>query len=185
MRIIAPIILLAASTAGCAGSQAAAPPTVPRENPPTTTSPASATPSTPAPAEIGAAQDNRGENYLGKVTALRIRQPLRTLVSGTGKAGHEYLAIEAKVCVVENSRAEKISVSWQPWAVAMADDTVATPLGSWSSEWFDVPLYPQDRIVRTGSCVRGWIPFEVPKGAKPRTVSYQPADGDTLDWQVS
>lgn len=56
---------------------------------------------------------------------------------------------------------------------------------SWSAEWFGVPLYPQGRVVRVGSCVRGWIPFEAPKGGKPVTAIYQPVSGNVLDWRFS
>ena len=52
-------------------------------------------------------------------------------------------------------------------------------MSSWGSEWWDEPLYPNGRVVRTGRCVRGWIPFEVRKGEKLDLISYAP-----LEWEI-
>lgn len=178
MRSFVPLALLAALAAGCSGSNAVA--TAPLEQPSSTTSP---TPS-PSPAAVGATQEGSGEGSAVKTTVLRVRQPLRAVVPDLPeRAGYEYIGLEVRMCVVTTANSEPTTVSWGPWSIAFADDTVAEALSSWSAEWWSVPLYPQERVVRPGSCVRGWIPFEVPKGSKPTMVTYQPS-GIVLEWRV-
>ncbi|RCG31991.1 hypothetical protein DQ384_05465 [Sphaerisporangium album] len=55
---------------------------------------------------------------------------------------------------------------------------------SWSADHFSVPLYPRDRRVRPGQCVRGWIPYEVRKGTRPTSVTYLVDDGDPMEWKI-
>ncbi|MGW5689250.1 hypothetical protein [Nonomuraea sp. NPDC003754] len=118
-----------------------------------------------------------------KATVLRIRQPFTAVVPGLPeRAGREYIGIEVRMCIAK-SEGSPTNVSWGPWSIEFADETVEQAMSSWGPEWWDVPLYPNGRQVQEGRCVRGWIPFEVQKGAKPRTVSYQPSDM-TLEWQV-
>ncbi len=50
---------------------------------------------------------------------------------------------------------------------------------------WDEPLYPQDKIVGVGRCVRGWVPFEAPKTAKPVRVVYQPSTGPMMEWELN
>jgi hypothetical protein len=99
------------------------------------------------------------------------------------RAGYEYIGVEVRMCIVTDAGPEPTTVSWAPWSLTFADDTVAEAMSSWSDEWWSVPLYPQDRAVRPGSCVRGWVPFEAPKGSKPVAVNYQPS-GIVLEWRV-
>lgn len=182
---LAPILILVLTT-GCAGTTTAAsttPPAVPLEQPSSTTS-GTPTPAPVTPAAIGATQDSRGDTSSLKATILRVRQPFRAVVPGLPeRSSHEYIGVEVRMCVVTNTGPE-VSVSWSPWSIAFADDTVAQALSGWSAEWWTEPLYPQDRAMRPGQCVRGWIPFEAQKGSKPATISYQPDAGGHLEWRV-
>ncbi|WP_156045294.1 hypothetical protein [Herbidospora cretacea] len=49
-----------------------------------------------------------------------------------------------------------------------------------------MPLYPDDsnRMAKVGRCVKGWIPFEVPKGDKPKYIAYDPSTSSALEWTV-
>jgi hypothetical protein len=104
------------------------------------------------------------------------------VVSGLpDRKGLEYAAIEVKLCVKKNT-GPQVNVSWAPWSLAFPDGVVAEEMGSWSSEWWNAPLYPQDHVVKVGRCVRGWIPFEVRKGKRPELVTYAPDEGPGLEW---
>lgn len=182
MRRVFPLVLLAALMTGCSGSEAAAPsaaPAVPLEQPSPTP-----TPTPTGPSRLGSTQETRRDDSLATVTLLRVRQPLRAVVPGLPeRTGYEYIGLEVKVCVVENT-GEAITVSWAPWSIEFTDDTSATPLSAWGDQWWSVPLYPQNRTMRVGACARGWVPFEVPKGSRPKTVVYQPGSGNALEWRV-
>lgn len=177
MRRLSLALLLA--LAGCSSTEAATtPPAVPLETP--TPSP---TPTPAGPAKVGATQDSENPETSARITVLRLRQPLHSTIRA--KAGREYVGAEVRTCVTRNASAtEDVTVSWGPWSLTMPDETIAPALSSWSPDEFGVPLYPSGRVVRPGQCVRGWVPFEVPKGSRPRTVTYQPGAGDVLEWTV-
>ncbi|GII56118.1 hypothetical protein Pth03_45070 [Planotetraspora thailandica] len=77
-----------------------------------------------------------------------------------------------------------VEVSWYPWPLSYADDTVVEEMSSWSPEWFDVPLYPNGHVVENDRCVCGWIPFGTRKGSKPEYVTYGPFDSAPIEWTV-
>jgi hypothetical protein len=115
------------------------------------------------------------------VTVTRLRT-LTPIIDLDTRDGYKYLGADVKVCVVEN-RGEDINVSTSPWSISFTDDT--TVAASYMSEGiFDVPMYPLDRLVRPGRCVRGWIAFEVPTASKPAILLYQPSGSEALEWSV-
>ncbi|WP_157251157.1 hypothetical protein [Nonomuraea typhae] len=182
MNPFGPFVLVIGLTAACAAAPAATP-TVTAETPSVIV--ASPTPSPPAQAPAGSTQESVAEDSAVKVTLLRYRQPFTpTIADLIDRKGYEYGGIEVKLCLTRNNSSLQLSVSWDPWALSYEDGTVIkTPssynLGAWAE-----PLYPQDHIVRTGRCVRGWIPFEAPKGKKPELVLYQPGAGTVLEWRI-
>ncbi|WP_214106784.1 DUF4352 domain-containing protein [Acrocarpospora catenulata] len=135
---------------------------------------------------MGTTQESSDATAKLKVTVLRVRQPLASLVPGLPeRKSYEYAAVEVRTCVVENTSGQEISLSWGPWSLAFPDGTIIEAMSAWSSEWWDVSLYPNsDRSVRTGRCVKGWIPFEVPKGSKPKYVNYDPQSTSSLEWVI-
>ncbi|MGV9535056.1 DUF4352 domain-containing protein [Streptosporangium sandarakinum] len=180
MRRVLPLALTAVLVAGCSTSeQQAAAPEVRLERPTPTPTP---TPTPSGPATLGARQETRDDTSAVTVTATRLR-PLTLTDSTLGRAGYSYLGVDAKVCVVTHTGTEPITVSPGPWSLSFADDTTVDATFI-SSGMFNVPMYPQDRIVRPGRCVRGWIPFEVPKDARPAVLLYQPGSGNALEWRV-
>jgi hypothetical protein len=179
MRIPAPITaaILALAVTGCGGTPATtSTPTITPE--PVTSAPAA--PASTAPAGIGAKRESSDDKSKVTVAVYHFRR--LTLASpDIGKRGYVYFGADVKLCVVENTDAP-ISVSPGPWSVSFADDTSVAALFL-SDGWFDLPLYPQDRVVPVGRCVRGWIPFEVPKDSKPKTLLYVPSTSP-LEWAI-
>ncbi|RCG19151.1 hypothetical protein DQ384_38400 [Sphaerisporangium album] len=175
---------LAALAAACGNSPAPAPvsPTAPTAAG-TSRTIAESTPTSPP--RLNTTQVHLAEGIESRVTVLRTRQPLRAVIAGLPeRKGYQYAGIEVKFCVTKNTTAETVSVSWSPWALQSADGVLTEAMSSWSDEWWAVPLYPQNRQVKEGRCVRGWIPFEVPKGTRANLVSYEPEEGNPLEWAV-
>lgn len=178
------LAVLALATA-CSSSPAGPSPTVPVETPTP-----SATPTGPSTmsAATGQTQTHSDSGVEAQVTVLRMRRPFPVVIPVSPpqpeRKGREYAAAEVRFCLVKNSTSEDVAVGWSPWSIEFTDGTVAEALTSWSNEWWDVPLYPQDHVVRPGRCARGWVPFEVDKGAKAERVTYAPESGDVLEWRV-
>lgn len=182
-----PALAVLALAAACSSPPATPTPSVAVESP---------TPSSPAPSSVstaaaaaGKAQSHTSDGIEATITVLRMRRPFPVVIPVSPPQpetkGHEYAAVEVKFCLASNTSGEEVTVSWGPWSLAHADGTVTEALSSWSDDWWGVPLYPSvDRVVRPGRCVRGWIPFEVDKGARVERVEYQPYGGDVLEWRV-
>lgn len=178
--------IVVALAAGCSSEPAAQP------APAAITAPEVATPSNPAPnAEataqtlpIGQRQTLNDADSTGTVTALRIQQPLKSQ-NPPERANYEFAGVEVLKCFKTITAEGGITVGWGPWTLGYKDGTVIEPPSSWSAEDFSVPLYPRDKPVRPGRCVRGWIPFEVPKGSRASSVTYTlEATDTTSDVQV-
>jgi hypothetical protein len=160
---LAPLVLAAALTAGCTGADPAAP-----QLP--------ITPAAAAPSTLGTPVTVADARASTKATAYAYRQPLRSSAKPR-RRGYAFAGVDARVCVLQVDGTNRLPVSWAPWSLEFADDTVAGPVGGWSDESFSVQLFPGtgfDRQVREGRCVRGWILFEVPKGKRPVRVVYAP-----------
>jgi hypothetical protein len=136
---------------------------------------------------VGATQTSKGGGLVVKLKVMHVRRPLTPVMSGLNHAGREFAAAEVRACITANSGAP-ISFSWGPWSLTTANGIVVEELTSWSDDWWRVPLYPNDPTgehpIPTGRCVQGWIPFEVPKGSKIRSVDYSPDGSDGLEWRV-
>ncbi len=102
----------------------------------------------------------------------------------TPRPGYKYAAILARGCLV--SADTPISFIWNPWTLTSPDGTTIEPLNSWSDAVLIAPLYPNDQSKATtvGQCRKGWVPFAVPDGWRPRTVEYRPEGGGTLTWRL-
>lgn len=178
-------ILAAAVLAACGTDPTPAPASAPLESPTPSPSP---TRTEPAVRGVGATQLNSDAQSETEVTVLRIRQPLRAAIDlpagSYNRRGREWAAVEVKLCVKRNSLPEEISVSWYPWSLSYKDGTVTDSASSYSQDWWEEQLYPIDRVVRVGRCVRGWVPFEVRRGSRPELVTYAPSGGPVLEWQV-
>lgn len=112
-----------------------------------------------------------------KAVAYRYRQPLPSAFP-PDRRGYTYAGVDARVCITSLKDADVVPLSWMPWSLEFADDTTTEPTSGWSDDWFRVPLYPADeKLVRPGGCVRGWVLFEVPKNQRPVRVVYSPDSG--------
>lgn len=183
--------VLALAVAGCSSPQESA---TPAQATPTTSAEARdtaavemPTPTPPAEVPVGRAQVSEGADATLRVAVLRVRQPLPAVIPGLPeRRGYEYAGVEVRTCVVKTAPGTQVGVSWSPWSLTDADGVVTEPLTGWSDSWWNVPLYPNgDHAVRSGRCVRGWIPFEVKKGSKQSYVSYQPPLNAPLEWVIS
>lgn len=186
MRVHPLLAGAALALTACSGTPTAAPsspPPVPLESPTPTASP-SPSPSPSAELAVGATQTTGDSEVSATIKVMRVRAPFPSRYPPDRK-GYEYVGVEVKTCVTKNTSDEQVTLSWGPWSLALPDDTIVQSPSSWNSDGFSVPLYPNDEhVLRAGRCVRGWIPFEVRKGAKPALVSYQPSWTGALDWSV-
>ncbi|MFI6595001.1 hypothetical protein ACIBHX_02065 [Nonomuraea sp. NPDC050536] len=182
------------ATLGCAGALAAgcsgsgAPQSAQTATVTVTAEPTVATEKQPALIKIGSQHPFNDSDSTGTMTVLKFRQPFPSRFP-PDRAGYEFAGIEIRQCFKTISAKEGISVGWEPWSLTYKNGTIVDPPSSWSADHFSVPLYPRDRPVRAGQCVRGWIPYEVPKGKKPSTVAYTLPASDTqaamqVEWTV-
>lgn len=96
-------------------------------------------------------------------------------------AGQKWAVAEVKVC---NRGAEAFPVTTFVWSLAYEDGTRVEPAGTNAGD-LPQPLYPMDAKVSGGDCVRGNIPFQVPKSGRPERVLYSPDSLDgPVEWQV-
>jgi hypothetical protein len=153
----------------------------------TTSASPSKTPSSPKDAALGATMTIEDPEAVITVKATGYR-PLKREFPPDRK-GYAYGGVNALLRVPQVHGVDSVAVSWMPWSLEFADDTVIEPVSSWSDEWFAVPLYPGfERTVRKGRCVSGWVLFEVPKGKRPIRVAYAPESSDgtaeTATWKL-
>ncbi len=185
MRTYTPILLCALALPSC-GSQGPAVPTPPPTVAVESSATSAPTPTPSAEAGIGVPQESSSDDTDLKITVYGMRQPLPVAVPGVPeRRGYEYAAVEVRACLLKND-GEPMSLSWHPWSLSYADDTIVEELTGWSQEWWNVPLYPNDtgRTAKVGRCVRGWIPFEVRKGSRAMYVNYDPDGSNPLQWKV-
>ena len=92
------------------------------------------------------------------------------------------MAIEVRVCITK-APDNAGSVSWAPWSLG---DAEGRSYEAWSSYQDSVrarPLYPSDdKVTPVGTCRRSWVPFEIPRTAKPTFVEYNTGVGNVLKW---
>ncbi|MFI6299525.1 hypothetical protein ACIBEJ_48580 [Nonomuraea sp. NPDC050790] len=172
-------VLLAA--VGCSAAPAAAP-TVNVETPPAAEVSTSPSPTESGPSRMGKTQTTKGAESTLAVTVQRVRRPFSAVIPGLPeRSGFEYAAADIRMCVKAGGTAE---VGWSVWTMTSKDDLVIESMGAWSDEWWNQPLYPNGHQVKVGRCVRGWMPFEVPKDSKLDLVTYAPEGMPALEWRV-
>lgn len=147
------------------------------------TPPATATPAAQeGPAKLGTAQTTSGEGVVIRATAYRYRRLHSTVPAPHGRI---YAGADVKACVVKAPAGKTVGVSWMPWTLGFADDSSVDPVSEWSPDTFDVHLYPaDDRPLRPGQCMRGWVLYSLRKGERPTTVSYEPQSSSPAAWRI-
>ncbi|GLY85698.1 hypothetical protein [Actinoallomurus iriomotensis] len=138
------------------------------------------TATSPTTAAIGTAQRRTSDGITVAVTVYNVRSVKSH--ADVGEPSRHFVGIDARVCVTAASGGA-VPLSQQPWTVDYADDTQAEPITEWWDGEFSVPLYPAERKVAAGHCVRGWIVFKPLKG-RATTVSYAPGSGEPAFWRI-
>lgn len=156
---------LAALTA-VVGVSACSPPAVQREQlVKATTSTTSATTSTTIPDPMALTLGQRARTKEGNdVEVVAFVQPVTAGVLAADP-GKEFAAAEAQICAGPRGARR---VTPESFKVEMPDGTVRGRSYFGPKE----PLLDDARLAG-GACVRGWLNFEVPKGARPAYVVFQ------------
>lgn len=125
-----------------------------------------------------------GRKVTYTVSALKYRDDLKSGGSYLKpKKGQQFAALLAQWCLDENLTNKDIDVSTYPWTLRFADGTLAET--TYIGDGADIsPLYPDYQSVPESTCVKGWIPFEVPEGQQPSLVVYSPGQGQSIVFEM-
>lgn len=176
-RVAVGVVVLVASV-GCSGGGNGARPA--SESP--AARPASTAPKLMALGTVGNLTDANGNPIATmQITDLKPKVHVPTIATRRGK--RQIATVMAKAC--NGAMSQPGGLDWGPFALALDDGTMAEALDSWSDTWFSEPLFPQNRNVQPGDCVRGLVPFGIQKGTRPVRIEYQVPGGDTLLWSVT
>jgi hypothetical protein len=166
-------VVAVALPTGCEARTTTLPNAAPSRTPP----PPASTPLGPAP--LGTTQTSTGSEVTAKVTVYHARtvrsRPDAVTPSRT------FYGIDIRVCIP--TAPGDVSLSPLPWTLDYADDTQAKPISEWWDGEFAVPLYPAERRVTLGQCLRGWVMFKPLKRRLAR-ISYTPSGAGTLSWRA-
>lgn len=175
-------LLLAGLTAGC--SSGTDEPTVAKAT--TSPSTASSSPSpSPSPSKetykLGDTINISNAGFKFTVTVTSFKDDGITSLPGMLSADEKWAVAEVKVC---NTGSQVFSVSPFPWSLAYEDGARVQGSGV-SGAGLPAPEYPVDAKVSGGDCVRGNVPFEVPKSGRAERVLYSPEDlEEPVEWQL-
>jgi hypothetical protein len=135
---------------------------------------ASPSPSTGPPVPTGPPLGQPAKADNGQVEATVFA--FRPVGAGWGAA-------DVQVCVVANAIFD-VTVSQGPWLLLLADGP-GTPASPAPAGTLPQPAYPTDhRRIPPGGCVRGWLGFAMPAGARALAVQYSPAGAAPISWPV-
>jgi hypothetical protein len=188
-RAIAAALL--ALVAGCSGGgerQTTSPTAaVPVETTATTATTTATKPQTPT---LGVTQQFQSTDgvYRAKITVFRYRDAsvLPADLEAELRAEHKRsVAVELRVCVTKAVDPDNAAdLGWTPWS--LGDDSGATyeAWSSWSDSVTVLPAYPDGKATPAGVCRRGWVPFEIPRNARPSQVEYNTGEGSILTWPI-
>lgn len=120
-----------------------------------------------------------------KTSVIEYKQPFKP-VNGMSpdRRGFEYAGIKVKNCLIKNNIDIPVSVSWAPWSLELPEGEIIEAATSYWTDGWSEPLYPVNRILTEGKCVKGWIPFEVPKGKTPDRIVYAPGNEKPMEWML-
>ncbi|MEU2393537.1 hypothetical protein [Streptomyces sp. NPDC007369] len=116
---------------------------------------------------------------------MSYQQPVKGINppgEGLGVEDAVWATVEVKVC---NAQGPDISVDQQPWSLAFPDGAriQVTGLNGGDLPKPEFPTMPT--VVRAGDCLRGKIPFPVPKDQRPSKIIYAPLSAPSpTEWAV-
>lgn len=174
------LLTTVALTAGCTstGHDDAKPSTTP------TTKPASPSPTPTGPLALGTASKWHGDGYAGTTNVLTYTQPVTGVSGGDGLGIKDGVWAVAEVKVCNSAGSSDITVSQFPWSLGYADGTRIKTTGLNGGD-LPKPEFPtDDTTVIAGDCLRGKIPFYVPRTSRPDRIIYAPEGGESAVWGV-
>jgi hypothetical protein len=120
---------------------------------------------------------------LGQAATADNGQVQATVFGYRGPDGTGWAAADVQVCAVSTGIFD-VTVSQGPWLLLLAAGP-GTPASPAPAGTVPQPGYPTDhQRLHPGQCVRGWIGFAVPAGARPLAVQYNPTGADPISWPV-
>lgn len=171
-------LMLAA--AGCGGTSDA------KVSPPrptvTVTTTVTAQPS-PSAAPTGDADSPLGQEWQAAGgNRIKVLEYRRGAPGAYVPDGERWDAVLVKTCVGDPKGA---ALSWLPWRLLDRDSGQYEASGETSGD-FLAPEYPfaGDRTIARNQCVKGWIYFGVPTGARPLQVNYTSGAGENHTWNL-
>jgi hypothetical protein len=120
-----------------------------------------------------------------QVTVFEYKQPISARPPTPKTSGHQYAAIDVRVCNRTTSLVQVIDQ--KPFTLVFGDTATVAPYG-FDNSAFPQPAFPREHSLAAGTCVRGWVVFDVPN-SRPGAVRYTESDhsqggGKTHDWPV-
>jgi hypothetical protein len=162
---------------------------------PTTVAPKSALPQTSkpptaAPEPVAPRAGRKQETDLGEATVYSVKFPVRAQDSTAmdiRTKGTQFAIVDIKVCA--NGSVDADGYGFDASSFQLVDTE------SRSFEFWNVQVGARDPNLtytvsgvdtpRAGSCVRGWLTFELPPKTKIASVEYRPSGGGTpLTWTI-
>jgi hypothetical protein len=142
--------------------------------------PPSAAPSTgPSPHPLGQKAD--ADHSFIEATVYSYRQPVGAGAPAPNPGDYTWGAADVQMCAA-TSNIFSASTSSFNWQVVYADDT-EVDAARVTYKQFPRPVFPiGQRRLKPGTCIRGWIMFGVPAGAKPLVVRFAPFGSPPVDW---
>lgn len=159
---------------------------------PTTTAAAAAQPK-PTASAAAAPKSKAGQEVTRpdgvKVTAFSWKTPAAKKELQPSELdwpdGYVWAALDVQVCLPATADDDS-SLSSFPWTVRFADNSTAEFADVTGMTGWPKPQYPMgDRRTPAGSCVRGWITFATPAGARPVMAVYAPSGGAPTEWNMA
>jgi hypothetical protein len=137
----------------------------------------------PGPSAHPLGQTVDADHSFIEATVYSYQQPVAKDAPRPNPGAYEWAAVDVRSCASKTS-IFAASVSSLRWEVVYSDDTALEPTRV-SYPQFPQPLYPSTQYsLKPGECVRGFIVFPVPAGAKPLVVRYAPYNAPSVDWQA-
>ncbi|CCH77742.1 exported hypothetical protein [Nostocoides japonicum T1-X7] len=163
--------------AGCAGtSTPAATVTVTQTVTATVTTTASSSTTPDKDSELKLGQTLHGDGVDVTVTQFKAKVPMPQDQRTSGQLS----AAMVKSCLHVDVASS--SFSWTHWNVAASDSSQYPSSGTTWGTW-PGPMYPVEKKLKPGDCVKGWIYFDTEPGVKIARIEYS-TDTNQASWQT-
>jgi hypothetical protein len=134
----------------------------------------------PSPHALGQTVD--AAHSFVEATVYSFQQPVASGAPAPNPGDYTWAAVDVQTCA-STSVIFNASVSSLQWMLVYDDDTEVESARVTYPQ-FPQPRYP-NRTLKPGECVRGWIVFPVPAGARPQLVRYAPYGAPPVDWAAT